>query len=189
MSQLRVIDKPEKGSFLVAEPMLGDPNFDRSVILLTEHNDKGSVGFVLNRPLELKLEDIVIDFPFLDTQIYHGGPVQQDNLYFVHNKGNLIPGSEHIRDDLYWGGDLKPMKELIETGLVTEQNIRFFLGYSGWGTGQLQDELSEKSWLVLDDAPVNLFQDNAVETWRQMLRNIGGDYPLWANSPADPTLN
>ena len=189
MSHLRVIEKPSKGSFLVAEPMLGDPNFERSVILLTEHNENGSVGFVLNRPLELNLEDIVIDFPFLDTQVYHGGPVQQDNLYFIHNKGSLIPGSEHIRDDLYWGGDLKPLIELINCGLVSEENIRFFLGYSGWSRGQLTDELNEKSWLVLEDAPVNLFTDNAVETWRQMLMNIGGEYPLWANSPADPNLN
>ena len=189
MSQSRVIETPSKGSFLVAEPMLGDPNFDRSVILLTEHNENGSVGFVLNKPLEIKLEDLVVDFPFLDTQIYHGGPVQQDNLYFIHNKGDLIPGSEHIRDDLYWGGDLKPLKELIACGLIAAENIRFFLGYSGWGDGQLASELKEKSWLVLDNARVNLFKDNAVETWRQMLVDIGGEYPLWANSPADPNLN
>lgn len=189
MSDLRVIKDPIKGSYLVAEPMLGDPNFDRSVILLTEHNENGSVGFVLNRPLDLKLEDIVIDFPILDTQVYHGGPVQQDNLYFIHNKGNLIPGSEHIRDDLYWGGDLEPLKEMIVCGLLNEENIRFFLGYSGWGRGQLNDELKEKSWLALDNAPVNLFADNAVSTWRDMLMNIGGDYSLWANSPADPNLN
>ncbi len=189
MSQLRVINKPIKGSFLVAEPMLGDPNFDRSVILLTEHNENGSVGFVLNRPLDLNLEDIVIDFPFLDTQVYHGGPVQQDNLYFIHNKGNLIPGSEHIRDELYWGGDLKPLKEMIECGLMSEENIRFFLGYSGWSSGQLKDELKEKSWLAVDDAQVNLFEDQAVETWQKVLMGIGGEYPLWANSPVDPNLN
>lgn len=169
--------------------MLGDPNFDRSVILLTEHNENGSVGFVINKPLKLRLEDIVIGFPPLETTVYHGGPVQQDSLYFIHNKGNLIPGSEHIKDDLYWGGDLEPMKEMIECGLVTAENLRFFLGYSGWGMGQLDAELSEKSWLVLDNGGIDVFQDDAVEMWKKILIAMGGKYPLWANSPADPNLN
>ena len=189
MPQIQVIDKPSKGSLLVAEPMLGDPNFDRSVVLLTEHNENGSVGFVLNRPLQLQLDDIVIGFPSLDCTVYHGGPVQQEHLYFLHNKGNLIPGSEHISGELYWGGDLEPLKEMINCGLVTSEDIRFFLGYSGWGVGQLNAELSEKSWLALENNGVNLFENDAVEMWKKILIEVGGNYPLWANSPSDPNLN
>lgn len=184
-----ILSKPEKGALLVAEPFLGDPNFDKTVVLLTEHNDAGSVGFVINRPLELDLDDIVIDFPSLDTLVYHGGPVQQDNLYFIHNKGSLIPGSEHIKDDLYWGGDLEPLKEMIKLGLVTQENIRFYLGYSGWGEAQLDAELQEKSWLVLQNSQIDIFNDHPDEMWRKILMLAGGNYPLWANSPLDPTMN
>ncbi|MDZ7849146.1 MAG: YqgE/AlgH family protein [Owenweeksia sp.] len=189
MANIEAIKQPEKGELLVAEPMLGDPNFDRSVILLTEHNENGSLGFVLNKPLDLQFDDIVLDFPSLASRIYHGGPVQEDNLYFIHNKGSLIPGSQLIKDDLYWGGDLEPMKEMIRCGLLTAENIRFFLGYSGWGMGQLHTELHEKAWLVLENSAIDVFNDSAAEMWRKILMDAGGKYPLWANSPADPNLN
>lgn len=186
----KVINNPQRGSILVAEPFLGDPNFDRSVILLTEHNDhEGSVGFVINKSLELKLDDIVIGFPSLDTIVYHGGPVQQDNLYFIHNRGELIPGSQPISDNLFWGGELEPLKELIKCKLITTDNIRFFLGYSGWGLGQLQSEIREKSWVVLEEHSLDVFRDHPSSMWKKALNGLGGNYPLWSNSPADPTLN
>ncbi len=184
-----LIDNPNKGSLLVAEPFLGDSNFDRTVVLLSEHNEQGAIGFVVNRPLEVKLNDIAIGFPELDTIIYHGGPVQEDSLFFVHNKGDLIPGSDHIMGDLYWGGELEALKELIRCGLVTRDNIRFYLGYSGWGMGQLSHEIDEKSWLIIGNSAINLFSDNPTEMWGKVLMAIGGNYPLWANSPADPNLN
>lgn len=184
-----VINKPQKGSLLVAEPFLGDTNFDRTVVLLAEHNEQGSVGFVINKPLEIHLDDIVIGFPSLDTIVYHGGPVQEDSLFFIHNKGDLIPGSQHIQGDLYWGGELEPLKELIKLGLITPQHIRFYLGYSGWGMGQLDFEIDEKSWLILENQVVNLFEDKADEMWPKILMEVGGNYPLWANSPIDPNLN
>lgn len=183
------LNAPQKGSLLVAEPFLGDTNFDRSVILLTEHNEDGSVGFVINKPLQLALDDIVIGFPSLECIIYHGGPVQQDNLYFLHNKGNLIPGSDAIGNELYWGGELEPLKEMIKLGLITSSDIRFFLGYSGWGAGQLDAELQQKSWLVLDSNVIDPFNDEADEMWKKILMEVGGNYPLWANSPIDPNLN
>lgn len=186
---LQAIEKPTKGSLLAAEPFLGDPNFDRSVILLTEHNEEGSLGFVINKPLEVKLDDIVIDFPPFDTLVYHGGPVQQDNLYFIHNKGNLIPGSQVIKGNLCWGGELEPLKEMIKCGLIDSNEIRFFLGYSGWGVGQLTNEIEENSWLVLDNVGNDVFSETPQEMWKQILMSLGGDYTLWANSPADPTLN
>lgn len=184
-----VLNKPQKGSLLVAEPFLGDTNFDRTVILLTEHNDEGTVGFVINKPLELTLDEVVIGFPSFESVIYHGGPVQQDSLFFLHNKGNLIPGGEQILGDLYWGGDLEPLKEMIKLGLIDQGNIRFFLGYSGWGHGQLDMEIEEKSWLVLEHDSVNMFEDRATDMWKNILMGVGGSYPLWANSPMDPNLN
>jgi len=184
-----IIEKPKKGSLLVAEPYLGDPNFERSVILLTEHNEDGSVGFVINKPLELQLDDIVVNFPSFDTLVYHGGPVQQDNLYFIHNKGDLLPGSIQIDYNLFWGGDLEPLKELIKCKLIDPREIRFFLGYSGWGLGQLSDEIKENSWLVLDNKALDVLKDEPAQMWKKVLMGVGGEYPLWANSPLDPSLN
>ena len=160
------------------------------MVLLTEHNDaEGSVGFVINKPLDLQLDDIVIGFPSLDTIVYHGGPVQQDSLYFIHNKGNLIPGSQPIKDNLYWGGDLEPLKEMISCQLITPSDIRFFLGYSGWGLGQLKDEVEDKAWVVLEQQAVNVLHDSPKDMWNKVIRALGGEYLLWANSPLDPSLN
>lgn len=184
-----VLNKPQKGSLLVAEPFLGDSNFDRTVILLTEHNENGSVGFVINKPIELTLDEVVIGFPSFESKIYHGGPVQEDSLFFLHNKGDLIPGGEHVKDNLYWGGDLEPLKEMIRCGLISQDNIRFFLGYSGWGNGQLDMEIEEKSWLILEYQAVNMFTDHANDMWKNIMMGVGGNYPLWANSPMDPRLN
>lgn len=183
------IDNPNKGNLLVAEPFLGDSNFERTVVLLSEHNEQGSIGFVINKPLEIKLNDIAIGFPAFDAVIHHGGPVQEDSLFFVHNKGTLIPGSDHISGDLYWGGELEALKEMIKCGLITSDNIRFYLGYSGWGTGQLTHEIEEKSWLVIGDTAIDIFADNPADMWGKILMDAGGNYPLWANSPADPNLN
>jgi putative transcriptional regulator len=187
---LKVIEKPATGSLLAAEPFLDDPNFERSIVLITDHkDDEGSIGFVINKPLDIHLDDIVLGFPSLNTSVFHGGPVQQDNLYFIHRKGDLIPGSQLIKDDLYWGGDLEPLKEMIKCKLLTANDIRFFLGYSGWGLGQLSAEIEEKSWLVLEHSDLNIFENKADELWKNLLLELGGTYSLWANSPVDPSLN
>lgn len=182
--------KPMTGSILAAEPFLGDPNFERSVILLTEYTEgEGSIGFVINKPLELDLDDIVIGFPSLQSKVFHGGPVQEDNLFFIHRKGDLLPGSQHIIGDLYWGGELDPLKELIKCKLIEPNDIRFFLGYSGWGIGQLESEIEEKSWVVLENLSLNILDCESDDLWKKILLQLGGSYSLWANSPSDPTLN
>jgi putative transcriptional regulator len=183
------LEKPAKGKLLVAEPFLGDPSFDRTVILLTEHNDEGTVGFVLNRPLRLTMHQIIKDFPSFDAPVYNGGPVQKENLYFVHNKGDLLPTAIELSPGLYWGGDIEKVKMLITMGLITEKDIKFFLGYSGWGKYQLEGEIDEKSWIVINKDAIDLFQNEGANPWRTILTNLGGDYRLWANAPADPLLN
>lgn len=182
-------EMPASGKLLVAKPLLGDPNFDRTVVLLIEHNDQGSLGFVVNNPLALRLADLLEDFTDLKNEVYSGGPVQQDNLFFIHRKGDLIPGSQKIGNNLYWGGEIDPLKELIRLNLIQENDIRFYLGYSGWAARQLDMEMEEDSWLVLAGKLVNIFEDEPEEMWSKILMRQGGDYQLWANSPFDPNLN
>ena len=141
--------KPKKGKLLIAEPSLtGDVSFNRSVVLLAEHNDEGSVGFILNKPLNYSMNDLVdeIEVPF---PVFNGGPVEQDNLYFIHKVPDLIPNSVEISDGIYWGGDFEITVMLVNSGKISQKDIRFFLGYSGWASLQLDQELDSKSWIVV----------------------------------------
>ncbi len=127
-----ISDKLKKGHLLIAEPsIIGDQSFNRSVILLADHNSNGSVGFIINKPLKYTINDLV---PEIDAKfkIYNGGPVEQDNLYFIHNIPELIPNSIEISNGIYWGGDFESTKSLINNGVIDKKNIRFFLGYTGW---------------------------------------------------------
>ena len=111
---------PKKGHLLIAEPsILGDQSFNRSVVLLAEHNEEGSVGFILNKPLSYTLNDLVPEINAKFT-IYNGGPVEQDNLYFIHNIPDIIPNSIEIANGIYWGGDFESTKDLINSGAISK---------------------------------------------------------------------
>lgn len=178
-----------KGKILIAEPLMGDPNFDRTVVFLTDHNPEGSVGFILNRIVDVSFDELVLDFPSFNITIGEGGPVQQDNMFFLHSKGELLPSSEEIIPGVYWGGDFNILKELISMDLLRPEDIRFFLGYSGWSAGQLEAEIDQKAWQI---APANseiIFNEVPEKIWPKVLASLGGDYPLWQNTPIDPNLN
>lgn len=180
---------PDKGKILIAEPMLGDPNFDRTVVLLADHNEEGTVGFVLNRKVEVSFDELVLDFPSFDAEIFEGGPVQEDNLFYLHRKGDLIPGSEEIMDGVYWGGDLEVLKEMIALEMVLPSDIHFYLGYSGWSAGQLAEELKQKAWLVAESDAQLIFETDIDGLWSTIMKQLGGEYALWHTAPLDPSLN
>lgn len=181
---------PKKGCLLVAEPTISnDVSFNRAVVLLTEHSKEGSVGFILNKPLSYSINDLIpeIEARFL---VYNGGPVEQDNLYFLHNVPNLIPNSIEISYGLYWGGDFESAKYLINDGKITKENIRFFLGYSGWDTNQLEYELEENSWIIVENELQNkVISKKSQNFWKEKLNEIGGEYVYFSNSPENPSLN
>ncbi|MEX0273847.1 MAG: YqgE/AlgH family protein [Flavobacteriaceae bacterium] len=181
---------PKKGKLLIAEPSLtGDVSFNRSVVLLVEHNDEGSVGFILNKPLEFSVTDFV---PEIQTpiQVFNGGPVEQNNLYFIHKVPHLINDSLEISKGIFWGGDFDKTVALINQKIITENDIRFFLGYSGWASEQLDSELSSKSWvLVQNEYEKGIFDQSPVNFWKNKMVELGGDYLLWSNAPEDPNLN
>jgi len=182
--------KPKKGKLLIAEPALtGDVSFNRSVVLLAEHNAEGSVGFILNKPLEYQISDLVteIEIPF---QVYNGGPVEQDNLYFIHKVPHLISNSIEISNGIYWGGDFETTINLINKKVISEDDIRFFLGYSGWSSLQLDQELTSKSWIVIkNDYESEIIQKSSNAFWKEKMLELGGNYLLWSNAPENPSLN
>jgi putative transcriptional regulator len=181
--------KPLKGRLLIAEPsILNDSSFNRAIILITEHTDINSVGFILNRPLEYTIQDLLPEIES-DFIIYQGGPVEQDNLYFVHRVPELIPESIEVDNGIYWGGNFESLKYLLNDGSLKKTDIRFFLGYSGWGKNQLKNELNLNSWFISENNIKNILSKDDESLWKNKILEKGGDYKLWANAPSDVNLN
>jgi len=181
--------KPTKGKLLIAEPaILSDSSFNRSVVLLTEHNDNGSIGFIFNKPSLYTISDLIPDIDS-SLKVYIGGPVSEDNLYFVHKVPELIPDSIEIGNGIYWGGDFEAIQNLLKDDILSKHDIRFFLGYSGWSELQLEEELQTTSWLIVENNFKNLFKIKHDNFWKDELLKLGGIYQLWANAPKDPNLN
>lgn len=185
-----IIEKLKKGHLLIAEPsIIGDLSFNRSVILLADHNAEGSVGFILNKPLKYTIKDLLPEIQS-NFKIYNGGPVEQDNLYFIHNVPNLIPDSIEISDGIFWGGDFDLTKNLINTGILKKKNIRFFLGYTGWDSEQLENEMQASSWILTNNVYENKILSKASSHfWKEKIVELGGEYLIWSNAPENPILN
>ena len=179
-----------QGTLLVAEPsIVGDINFHHAVILLVNHKKTASLGFILNKPFDFILQDILPEIKS-SIEIHFGGPVEPDNLYFIHNSPELITGSIKINEELYWGGDFEKVIELLNNESIGEENIRFFLGYSGWGENQLQNEIELNSWVIQENCIGNkVININSESFWRKQIRSLGGAYLIWGNAPENPSHN
>lgn len=182
--------QPKKGQLLIAEPsLLGDIFFNRSVILLTEQNEKGTIGFILNKPTNYNINDLIPDIN-ANFIVYNGGPVEQENLFIIHNIPQIISSSIAITSELYWGGDFELIKTLINKGKISKENIRFFLGYSGWSLNQLETEIQESAWAISKNYLLkDIFTKTSSTLWREKIIELGGDYILFSNSPENPVLN
>lgn len=177
------------GNLLIAEPFMLDPNFKRSVILICEKNELGTTGLILNRPLDINMQELVADFPKSKAVVHVGGPVAVDSLFYLHNVGDLLDDSIEVCPGVSWGGDFEKLKFLMETGVIKDQNIRFFVGYSGWSQGQLEEELQESSWVVDEMDPNYLFRVKPFVLWQTVLNNRGDTYTVIAQIPDSMSLN
>ena len=178
------MEQAQTGSILIAEPFMVDPNFKRAVVGLCDHTEEeGTVGFVLNKPLGLKVNELIVDFPDFDTEVYFGGPVQTDSIHYIHNMGDLLEGSTKVVDGLWWGGDFEKLKFLIRSEMIFPENIRFFVGYSGWSPGQLEEEMAGGSWVLSDLYANYLFKSKPTKLWQQVLKNIGDTHSVIAEMP------
>ena len=177
------------GILLIADPFLKDPNFMRTVVLLTEHRDEGTIGFVLNRQYENTLDELLPEIEGHKLPVYYGGPVQMNTIHFLHRYPDEIPGGVEIMKGVYWGGDFDSVVDLINNGKIEADKIRFYIGYSGWSPGQLQDEMTEKTWLTAPAARKLIFHPQAEEIWKDSLKHLGGEYEMMINFPIDPQLN
>ncbi|WP_019946725.1 YqgE/AlgH family protein [Hymenobacter aerophilus] len=182
------------GNLLISQPFLGDPNFERSVVLLCAHSDtEGSFGLVLNQPANVQLSDVLTlpggeALPAAATPLGLGGPVEPDTLHFLHQRPEL-PNAVELGGGVYWGGDFARLLELLISGEVAPEDVRLFVGYSGWAAGQLAAELGENVWIVEPNAAAKVFTLTTDAFWQAILREKGGRYRMLSNYPTDPRLN
>ena len=177
------------GKILIADPFLQDGEFTRTVILLTNFEENDTMGFVLNKPTDVKVHEICTDFPAFDARVYIGGPVDQNLLFFVHTCGELIPNSIPITNNVYFGGDFETMKSLVATKKINNQDIKFFLGYAGWGKKQLKEEIKNESWLIggLKRSYLTTLKPHLL--WHNAIKAAEPKYTVYSKYPFTPSLN
>jgi len=184
-------DKPiGPGQLLLSEPFMFDENFKRTVVLVCSHDDEnGTVGLIINKPINIRLNDVIDDFPEFKGKIYLGGPVGTDSIQFLHTLGSVMEGSIKLTDNLYWGGNFEQLKTMITEGHVKVEDVRFFLGYSGWSPGQLTQEMQDNSWIVAQANTNYIFKGDINTLWRDVMNDMGGLYRTMASYPENPMLN
>lgn len=179
----------QNGSILLAEPFMMESAFRRAAVLLCEHNEEGSLGFVLNKPLEMRVDELVADFPEFNSIVHYGGPVQTDTIHFIHSVGDLLENSTAILPGVYWGGSFDELKFLIRSELIKPNQIRFYIGYSGWSEGQLAEEMLRGSWVLANGDPNYIFKSSPKRLWKQIMHHKGDRYTVIAEMPDAPNWN
>jgi len=184
-----MIEALTTGVILISDPFLKDPNFLRTAVIICEHNAEGSVGFVFNKQFELGIGDLVEGLEGISFPVYEGGPVQKNSIHFIHTCPDFIDEGTDIGNGIYWGGNFEQVRALLKNDSLTEKDIRFFIGYSGWGTNQLEEEVAEKSWIIRAGDSKLVFHSKPELIWKDALKGLGGEYELMPNYPLDPQLN
>ena len=182
---------PHQGSLLISAPFLRDYHFSRSVVLVVEHNEEGTMGIVLNKSFSnlMTLNELVPDFAFLPPiPLYKGGPISRETIFYLHTL-SFLKGALPLGNGLYLNGDFEAMKQYLMGGGPTQGVVRFFSGYAGWKPGQLKDEIKENTWLVSNDNHVDLLNMYLRDLWQEALTDMGGKYAIWARYPQYPTMN
>ena len=180
----------KKGNALIATPsVIGDLYFHRSVIFMIENDNKNSMGFIINRRLDFKLNEVVNDLKYL-FPLYYGGPVEPDNLFFIYKSKIIVSGSRSITKNIKYGGDFNEIIQLINGDKITKSDIKFFLGYSGWTESQIKVELKNKNWELISylDCKI-IFSNYTKNIWKKNLTRINKKYQLWINTPDNPNHN
>ena len=179
-----------KGKALIAEPFMFDSTFGRSVICICEHDaEDGTVGFVINKKTPYKISQLIEEINDFEAPTFFGGPVSPGTLHYLHNVGDLLDGSIQIKPGIFWGGHFEKLIFLINSELIKPSNIKFFLGYSGWEAGQLDEELIHGSWIVDDIDPNYIFKTKPRKLWSQILSNKGNTYSVIAQMPNSTRIN
>ena len=178
-----------KGTMLLAEPFMMDFGFKRSALLLCDHGVEGSVGFILNKPIDMEVDSLLADFPATNLPVFYGGPVATDTLHYLHNMGEILDESIEVGQGIFWGGNFSQLKALIRQGVTSNYLLRFFVGYSGWSAGQLSDELDYGSWVLADFDPGYLTLQDPTHLWKLIMSSKGSTFDIISEIPDDTHWN
>ena len=182
--------KPKKGRILISDPFVGDEYFERSVVYLCEHSKEGSFGFVLNHLVEINIQDLNPDFPEIKVQMSLGGPVETESLYFLHTIGHDLNESIELQKGIFIGGDFDQLAKIVKEEHFENSQIRFFLGYSGWESKQLEEEMADNIWIVSEiDSLDEIMKTNIQDPWKYFMSKLGDKYKLISNFPMNPNEN
>ncbi|MEZ4701861.1 MAG: YqgE/AlgH family protein [Rhodothermales bacterium] len=180
---------PAAGVVLIAPPMMDDPHFKRTIVLLCEHGVEGSFGLILNRTLSLQLSEVVEDMTEYTGYLSLGGPVQPNTLHVLHRHGERVGETREIVDAVFWGGDFDAIQSMLSNHEAADDEFRFFLGYAGWSPGQLDAEIEQGAWILARTDESMIFTAEPSRLWGEAMRRLGGEYALLANFPEDPRMN
>ena len=177
-----------KGQILVALPMLLDPNFRQSLVLLCEHGPDGSLGLILNRPTGMEIQRLMPEIPkaLSDRPVYNGGPVAREGLLILC-RGHLSEKGHGILEDVFLAKDLELLTSPHSLG--PNGDIRFYLGYAGWAPGQLEAEIKTGAWHVRPADSKLVFDSDPTTLWSEAMRQLGEPWAIYSTMPLDPSLN
>lgn len=181
--------KISTGKLLISEPFMPDYYFKRSVLLISEHDNNGSFGLIINKKTDYTIDEITNEIKDFKADVYLGGPVQTESLFFIHKRPDLISGSIEIIPRIFWGGNFEDIVEAVNNKQIEPEEIRFYLGYAGWGEKQLEAELSNLSWIVSPARYGDVFSKNPGQLWNEKVKLLGDKYQHWLNFPINPQLN
>ncbi len=181
------------GTLLASVPQMLDPNFMHSVVVMVEHHAKGALGLVVNHPTELSLAALTQGHPLLDGfdfPVYGGGPVGHEGLQFLHRLEGVIEDGLPLGEGLFLGGRIDDLARALREGKATSRDLRFLIGYAGWGEGQLDQELASGSWVPAPPNPDLIFHPEGGEpVWRELLRGLGDVGRTLSQLPPDVNWN
>ena len=182
------VSKPKVGNLLISEPFNPEPNFRRSVVLISQHNPSGSIGFILNKPTPVRVDEALEDFPEFNAPVYWGGMLQLDSIYYVHSI-EALEGKKKIAEGIYWGGNYAQLKVMIESRQVDASQIRFIAGFSAWEPDELEDQIKQNSWWLANADKQSTFLEEPGELWGSILQRLGHIYGIMNDFPEDPGVN
>lgn len=181
-------DLLKSGKLLIAQPFMMDASFARSVVFLCEHGDEGSLGFVLNHPTSVNIGHLLPEIFVPHLNVHHGGPVQLDTLHMLHRMPQTMGGAE-VDNGVYWGGSFDALQSFAAEDQMIKSDVRLFVGYAGWSPGQLENELTEGSWLIGDVSHQVIFDTPPEDVWKTAIFSLDKEYHYLANLPLSPALN
>ena len=180
--------KPHVGALLLSEPFNPEPNFKRAVVLISQHDQRGSIGFILNKPTPLLINDVLEDFPEFKAYVHWGGNQRLDSVYYIHTIPNL-KGAQPITNGIFWGGDYEHLKLMVETRQINPEQIKFLAGYNAWSPRKLAKEIREENWWVADADLQSAFKEPSDTAWGNILQRNGHIYGILNDFHEDPGFN